>query len=218
MTLVGQNITMFISDNGMTVYQDKFRELVHKHPTKKDIDFYIRRSNEYTDNFFEPSNNMEVVVFQNIIWNGVLKFDLEETAISLCFYGSRLKGKFKKIVRLQFEKDIVTYYKILTEYKNQMFVMKGEMKIHINKMNQEYPLYNYGFGQTFYKLSNTYYQVKDVLNIITAEFIKTTAEYEKYKKDIMTTMTLCFKHNFELPFYFKIEEKAFINQIESCLF
>jgi hypothetical protein len=212
------NNIMFISENGIVVHQEDFRQLVEKHRTDNNIEFYIRRSNEYAENFFEPSTNLEVIVFQNIIWNGVLKIDLEETGERLYFDTFLLKKEFKKILRLPFEKDITNYYNNLTQYKNKLFDMKIKLKIHIDKMNKEYPLYNYGFGQIFYKLINIYYKLKGVISMIMIELIKATVIYEKHKKDTLTTTTLCFNHNFGLPMYFKIEEKAFINQIESYLF
>jgi len=45
------NNIMFISENGIVVHQEDFRQLVEKHRTDNNIEFYIRRSNEYAENF-----------------------------------------------------------------------------------------------------------------------------------------------------------------------
>jgi hypothetical protein len=85
-------------------------------------------------------------------------------------------------------------------------------------MNRDYPLYSYGFGITFFRLRNIYYELKDLYNTILGEVTSATISLNKYRKDVLTTTALCFKHNFSLPFDFKIEEASFINQIDKWLF
>ena len=217
-TTENQNITMFISDNGHIVYQYEFIRLVSKDKSKNDIEYYKQRVREYTNDLFEPSTNIEVVTLQNIIWNHAMKYDLNKTTSKLYISILHLKNKYDEIVGFKFKNDIVEYYKILTVYKNELLNIKIKSKRHIFNMNRDYPLYSYGFGITFFRLRNIYYELKDLYNTILGEVTSATISLNKYRKDVLTTTALCFKHNFSLPFDFKIEEASFINQIDKWLF
>lgn len=206
---------MFISDNAKPVYQAEFIQIVNKHRRKEDIEYCIAFANHHV---FEVSTNMEMITLQSIIWNKALKIDLEETSdilyLEICLY----RQQACQILEKQYENDIVDYHRILTVYNAELLNMKIKSKRHIDRMNQDYPLYSYGFGHAFYRLSNSYYDLKNLYNIISIEMVNTIERLNKHRRDALTTTTLCFRRNFALPFNFNIEERAFIMEIESYLF
>lgn len=211
-------IIMFISDNDQPVYQSEFERLVNKHRTKGDIEFYVRSISQYTNNFFEPSTNIEIVTIQNMIWNGVIKTDLEERCEQLYFDAYIYTVDIKNIIRKEYNDSPDQFYKKLVQTQARTLNLKYHMKQHLKKMELEFPSYNYGFSQTFFRLSNMYYKLKDVIWIISMELKSATITYHKYRKDMLVSTTLCFKHNFGLDFNLQIDERSFIDQIQSYLF
>lgn len=218
MSLNNNSNIMFISENGLTVYQEEFRRLVIEHQSKDDIEFYMRHISQYTNNFFEPSTNIEVIVFQNIIWNKVLKIDLQEIGEKIYLKTYNLITAFKKLIKNQTEVDIINYYRELIQYKCICRDLKVEFKLYMQRMETDFPLYNFGFSETYLRISNMYYRLKDVIYIIFAELKKAKASYTKYKKDTMVITSLCFKNDFGLPIKLKIEEKALMDNINSFLY
>ena len=224
MSLNNTNNIMFISENGLTVYEEEFRRLVIKYQSKDDIEFYMKHVSHHTNNFFEGSNNMEVIVFQNIIWNKVLKIDLEESGETLYFKTYNLITAFKNLIKNEYEQprssewDITNYYKELIKYNSVFKDLKCEFKLYLKRMETDFPLYNFGFNELYLRISNMYYRLKDVIYILFVKLQTVKVSYEKYKKDTIVTTALCFKNDFGLPFKLKIEEKALMGYINSYLY
>jgi hypothetical protein len=216
--ILADDPVMFISEENYVVRQSEFRKIVNKYSSDEDTQYYMQRVTEITDNFFDPSINIEVVTLQSMIWNNVFKRYLDVVGDEIYFECINVKREILCLYELGFNNDISHIYHQFKNLIEQVKTNRIILRKHIKKMINYYPLYIFGFSEFSYKLNCMNFSLRDLYIALKFDLRKVTILYHKYKLNVLTTIGLCFRNNFGLPFNLKIEEPLFMKQMESYLF
>lgn len=215
---------MFITDYGYTVSQSDFYDIVTKYQSREDINYYIDASRPYTENFFEPATNLEVMTLQHIVWNKSKSNEANDTAFNLYIEGKSIEKDTINLLKVDpVPSTIVDHYNNCVVLGSKTTQTKNKIKRFMRTINNN-PLfgggemYGYFTNHNFYIINNMYYNLRDLDSVMKFELRKVKKNYIKHKQDTMVSTILCFNYNFGLPFNLQIHKTFFINQIESFLF
>jgi len=212
------NSIMFITDYGYAVSQAEFYDIVTKYQSQDDINYYINASVPYTDHFFDPSSNIEVITLQNIVWNKSKSNQSNSNTYYIYTESILIEGEKKRLFQTNIDVSNINNH-----YNNFILLRKRliETKVNIKNFLQNTNIFHrYGYfdNDNGTILVNIYYKLKDLEFAIRVETSKIKKIYKKHKNNTMVAVKLCFNNNFGLPFMLRIDEKSFIKHIESYLF